>query len=103
MSLLHALGLSPSPLGLQPSNHAAGFIITNFFISYIFTASRPFKAYYGFDHNVCPREDLTKYGDALVQKGRLSARALARVKRLEAAHANSMEHFPFFFGSMVSS
>ncbi len=50
----------------------------------------------GLDHNSSPREDLSKYGDAAVQAGKLSRWRLDQLKRMEAAHQNSVEGFTFF-------
>lgn len=58
--------------------------------------TRPTKMYLGLDHNVAPREDLAKYGEAAVQAGKLSRRTLNRLKRQEASHANAVEGYPLF-------
>jgi len=83
------------------SNYAAGFIITNFLLASLVFSARPIKNYLKIDRNIAPREDLSKYGATEVQKGRLSQETLDVLKRLEACHANAMEHLPFFTGSMV--
>lgn len=54
-----------------------------------------------FDHNTAPREDVAKYGAELVKSGKITQKQLERVKRMEAAHANSVEHFPFMIGSVL--
>jgi uncharacterized MAPEG superfamily protein len=36
-----------------------------------------------------------------VQKGKITRTQLERLKRMEAAHANAMEHFPMFVGAVV--
>jgi len=67
-------------------------------------STRGGKARHGLDHNVAPREDLSKYGEAAVQAGKLSRTTLNRLKRQEAAHANAVEGFPFLVaGSMFLS
>ena len=50
----------------------------------------------GIDHNVSPREDLNKYGEKAVQSGKITAAQLRMLRRMESAHANAVEHFPFF-------
>jgi uncharacterized MAPEG superfamily protein len=81
--------------------HASLFILTNFALSYLIISDRLAKIALGFDDNISPREVVAKYGDSMVKEGKMSARTLARVKRIASAHANSVEHFPFFFGAMV--
>jgi len=83
------------------SNYAAGFIITNFLLAYIVFSPRPIKAYLKIDRNTAPRDDLSKYGATDVRKGRISQETLEVLKRLEACHANGLEHLPLFIGSMV--
>lgn len=64
-------------------------------------SSRPLKQYYGLDHNVNPREDLSKYGQKAVESGKITQKQLNQLKRNEAAHANSVEHFPLFVGAII--
>lgn len=85
------------------SNYAASLIITNFLLASLIFSARPLKNYLKIDRNIAPREDLSKYGASEVQKGRLSQETLEILKRLEACHANAMEHLPFFIGAMVCS
>ena len=88
-SLSAKLGLHAPDI--STSNHAAGFLLFNWFFTYGILSTRIAKHRYGLDHNVCPREDLTKYGEAAVQAGKLSRTTLDRLKRQEAAHANASE------------
>ena len=85
----------------ETPNYAAGLIITNFLLASIVFSSRPLKAYLKIDRNTAPREDLSKYGAADVQRGIISQATLEMLKRLDACHANAMEHLPFFIGSMA--
>lgn len=86
----------------RPYNYAASFIIGNFFLAYALFSTRFLKGYYKFDHNVLPRQDVDKYGPKAVKDGKLSQPALDMIRRNEGAHANAVEHFPFFIGTMVS-
>ncbi len=86
---------SPTP------NYAASLIITNFLLASLIFSARPLKNYLNIDRNVAPRDDLRKYGASEVQKGKISQETLEILMRLEACHANAMEHLPFFIGSMV--
>ncbi|KAK0936081.1 hypothetical protein LTR29_012359 [Friedmanniomyces endolithicus] len=100
-SLLTALGLrAASPLSPVP-NLAASYIITHFALAYLFLASRTLKQIYSVDHNVSPREDLGKYGDAAVRNGKITQRQLEQLKRMESASANSVENFTLFVGAML--
>lgn len=85
----------------QRSNYAATFITLNFVLAYVLFSTRPLKNYYKLDHNASPREDISKYGPQAVQKGQITQSTLDVLKRNEACHANSMDHFPFFIGAMV--
>ncbi|RDW91589.1 hypothetical protein BP5796_02754 [Coleophoma crateriformis] len=84
-----------------PPNYAAGFITGNFFLAYAVLSTRFIKTHLKLDHNVCPREDLNKYGEKMVTEGKMTAATLRMIKRWEAAHANAVENFPLFFGSVL--
>ncbi|KAK0873697.1 hypothetical protein LTR87_011846 [Friedmanniomyces endolithicus] len=100
-SLLTALGLrAASPLSPTP-NLAASYIITHFALAYLVLASRTLKQIYGIDHNVSPREDLGKYGDAAVCSGKITQKQLEQLKRMESASANSVENYTLFVGAML--
>lgn len=99
MFLLQAIGLQRSTL--PPPNYVAGFLVTNFLFAHMASNTRWPKKYYGLDHNDCPRQDLDKYGDAMVKEGKLSRKALDALKRQEAAHSNNIDNFPFFVGTML--
>jgi len=79
-----------------PFYYSAHLLILNFLIAYIITATRIPKMLVGLDHNVHPREDLTVRGPKAVEKGRITQAQLDSLKRLQAAHENSIEHFPIF-------
>lgn len=52
-------------LGLQGPNapsYTATYLIFHFLFAYAGISTRPWKMHYKIDHNVSPREDLTKYG-----------------------------------------
>lgn len=97
---LTTLGLRAAS-GQQPPNHAAGYLVANFVLAYALLSTRGGKIRHGLDHNVSPREDLSKYGEAAVQAGKLSRTTLNRLKRQEAAHANAVEGFPFFVAGIL--
>ncbi|EXJ81975.1 hypothetical protein A1O1_08042 [Capronia coronata CBS 617.96] len=75
--------------------------IFNFMFAYVFLSSRMLKSSYGIDHNVNPREDVARFGERAVQEGKITRKQLNLLKRNEAAHANAMEHFPVFIGSIL--
>lgn len=100
-SILHTLGLRPSALGIEPAAHPAAIIITNFVFAYAISSTRGVKNRLRFDNNVAPREDVAKYGADLVKSGKITQKKLDQIKRQEAAHANSVEHFPFLMGSVL--
>lgn len=101
-ALLTALGLqSPSPNTAPPPSYAATAIIFQFLFAHAAISTRPLKNYYRIDHNVSPRQDLTKYGPAAVAAGKLTQKQLNRLHRIEGAHANSIEHLPFFVGALI--
>ncbi|KAJ5880483.1 uncharacterized protein N7473_011536 [Penicillium subrubescens] len=82
-SLLTTLGLRAAPGGLV--------------IAYFWTSTtRLQKICLGIDNNVAPREDFATLGEAAVKSGKVRRSTLNRLKRQEAAHANSIENFPVF-------
>lgn len=99
-SFATALGLHATD-SLAAPNRAPFFVLFHFIFAYVVLAPRPAKIYLKLDHNVSPREDLTKYGDAAVKSGKISQRQLNFLKRNEACHANSMEHFPVLVAAVV--
>ncbi|KAF7897770.1 uncharacterized protein EAF01_008736 [Botrytis porri] len=87
---------------LSPTiNHTIPYILTNWTFSYLVLASRHWKQYYGFDHNESPRYDIQEYGERMVREGKLTKRQLDRVKRVQSASSNSVEHFGFFMGCII--
>lgn len=92
MSALTALGLSINPATTIP-HYGPAALIFNFIFAYGLLSSRTLKQIYGLDHNVSPREDLTKYGDAAVREGKISQKTLNMLKRNESAHANAVENY----------
>lgn len=48
-----------------------------------------------------PRGDVEKYGPGLVTKGKITQKQLDRLRRQEGAHANAVEHLPFFLAAML--
>ncbi|TAQ83305.1 hypothetical protein B7494_g8369 [Chlorociboria aeruginascens] len=100
--LLTSLGLQALPPSSPPPPYLAGtFLISNFVLSYLVLAPRSLKQYYGFDHNSAPREDISKYGEKMVSDGKLSRSALKRIKRMEAAQANSIENLPLLVAGVL--
>jgi uncharacterized MAPEG superfamily protein len=101
-SLMTRLGLRVSYLDLDsPPSISAAAIIWQFIFAYGVLSSRTLKQYYGLDHNVSPRDDLSKFGPNAVTSGKISQRQFDQLKRIEAAHANSVEHFPLFVGALI--
>ncbi|KAL4809860.1 hypothetical protein BDV18DRAFT_129763 [Aspergillus unguis] len=100
MSLLTSLGLSPST-GLPIPNYGPYALIINFILAYGVTSSRTLKQIYGIDHNVSPREDLTKYGPAAVREGKITQAQLDMLKRNESAHANAVENYTLLVGAVA--
>lgn len=78
---------------------AGGYLLWGFVFAYAVTASRPMKIALKLDHNACPREDVSKYGEQAVKDGKISRNALKMLKRNEAAHANNVENYPLFAAS----
>jgi hypothetical protein len=101
-SLLRALGLRASSPGLEPTNYAAGYVIFNFISAFLALSSRGIKVANGIDNNASPRQDLAVFGERAVAEGKMTRATLKKIQRWEAAHANAVEHFPFFFGSSES-
>jgi uncharacterized MAPEG superfamily protein len=90
-SILTTLGLRPST---QPiSSLAPSLLIFQWLHAYIVLSSRTLKQIHGFDNNISPRDDVTKYGQEMIKKGKITQRDLDRVRRMEAAQANSIESF----------
>ena len=102
-SIFTTLGLRPDPFNPTTAipNLAPYHIIFNFLFAYVFLSARLVKMVYKIDHNISPREDLTKYGDKYVQDGKITRRQLELMKRNEACHANSMEHFPVLVAAVL--
>ncbi|KAJ5808966.1 hypothetical protein N7474_010235 [Penicillium riverlandense] len=101
-NILTALGLAAAP-GQTPPNHASTLLLANWALAYVLMSTRAQKFFYGLDHNVMPRDDLSKYGEAAVQAGKLDRRTLNKLKRQEAAHANAQEGYPFFVAAILVS
>jgi uncharacterized MAPEG superfamily protein len=85
----------------NPPSYTGGFLIFHFLWAYGITSSRTLKQFYGIDHNVSPREDLTKHGQAAVSSGKITQKQLEMLKRNESAHANSHENFSVFAAAML--
>lgn len=99
-ALLTTLGLRAAP-GQVAANHASALLVVNWFFAYILTSPRGAKIRLGLDHNVNPREDLTTYGEAAVQSGKITRRALDQLKRQTSAHANVQEGFTLFVAASM--
>ncbi|KAL4879253.1 hypothetical protein BJY04DRAFT_194121 [Aspergillus karnatakaensis] len=93
MSLLTTLGLEKPSIGTAIPNLGPAALIFHFLFAYGILSSRTLKQYYGIDHNVSPREDLAKYGEAAVTSGKITRSQLNMLKRNESAHANSVENY----------
>lgn len=100
-SLFTTLGLRKDDALHPPPNQSPYHVIFHFFFAYCILSSRGLKAFLKLDHNVSPREDISKYGEKAVADGKITRRQLNLLRRNEAAHANSVEHFPFFVGSVL--
>ncbi|KAJ5715658.1 Membrane-associated eicosanoid/glutathione metabolism (MAPEG) protein [Penicillium malachiteum] len=100
--MFSSLGLSSIP-GVQTPNYVATYLLVNWALAYIFMSPRGAKIYYGVDNNVSPREDLRTLGEAAVRTGRLEQRVLDKLKREEAAQANTIEGFSLFVASILSA
>jgi uncharacterized MAPEG superfamily protein len=100
-SLATTLGLrAPSLPNSTIPNHAPTFVSLNFALAYLIRAPRHLKQIYGIDHNISPREDLVKYGDAAVKSGKITQKQLDMMRRNESAHANAIENYILFVGAM---
>ncbi|KAL4773252.1 hypothetical protein BDW60DRAFT_30343 [Aspergillus nidulans var. acristatus] len=95
------LGLTSTPPGLTIPNLGPAALAFNFIFAYGLLSSRTIKQYYGIDHNVSPREDVAKYGDAAVQSGKISQKTLDMIKRNESAHANAVENYALLVGAVA--
>lgn len=101
-SLLTAIGLrAPTPLDSPIPNYGPAFLAFHFLWAYGILSSRTLKQWYGIDHQVSPREDLAKYGEAAVRDGKITRKQLDMLKRIESAHANSVENYSFLVGSLL--
>jgi hypothetical protein len=89
------LGLSVSPAA--PA--AAGFLAWNWLYAYAILSTRGRKTRMKLDNNVSPRDDIANYGEQAVKAGKITSTDLARLRRNEAAHANSVEGFTLFAAS----
>ena len=81
------------------TNFAPAFTLANWFYAYCNLSPRFFKMAVGIDHNLSPREDLSKYGEVAVREGKLSRRRLDQIRRMQSAHENSVEGFTLFVAS----
>lgn len=95
-SLANMLGLHSAWSSNSTPNYAPAFLGFHFVWVYCALASRTMKQIYGLDHNVSPRRDLAKYGDAAVKSGKITQRQLDMMHRCEAAQANATENFILF-------
>ncbi|KAJ5444390.1 uncharacterized protein N7458_008262 [Penicillium daleae] len=101
-SLLTAIGLrAPNSLESVIPNYSPFFLGFHFLWAYGVLSSRTLKQWYGIDHQVSPREDLAKYGEAAIREGKMTRKQLDMLKRNEAAHANSVENYPLLVGSLL--
>ncbi|KAI1821623.1 hypothetical protein F4861DRAFT_451046 [Xylaria intraflava] len=99
-SLALALGLRAAEAGQSVHSWAPGLLTWQFVYAYGLLSSRTLKQWYGIDHNVSPREDLAKYGDAAVRSGKITQKQLDMLKRNESAHANSVENYTLFVAAL---
>ncbi|KAJ5691669.1 hypothetical protein N7488_012404, partial [Penicillium malachiteum] len=97
-----SLGLRSIP-EIQTPNYAAIYLLVNWAFAYVFMSPRGSKIYYGIDNNVSPREDLRVLGEAAVRSGRLEQRVLDKLKREEAAQANTIESYSIFVASILGA
>ena len=100
-ALASFLGLRapPSP-SLTTASWAPAYLSFHFVFAYCVLAPRHLKQIYGIDHNVSPREDLAKYGDAAVKSGKITQKQLEMMRRNESAQANAVENYILFVGAM---
>lgn len=88
------LGLAREDPLVPPPYFTSRYLIFLYLWAFAITSSRAWKIHYGLDHQVSPREDLTKYGAAAVSKGKITQKQLDQIRRIDSAHANAVEHFP---------
>jgi len=99
-TLATTLGLrAPALPNSTIPNYAPAWVTFHFFWAYVALAPRHLKQWYGIDHQVSPREDLAKYGDAAVKSGKISQKTLGMMKRNESAQHNSTENYILFVGA----
>ncbi|KAK8143350.1 hypothetical protein G3M48_007373 [Beauveria asiatica] len=99
-SLSKLFGLSATGGG-DPQFMIAEYLIANILISHTISSTRGLKWLWRIDNHVSPRTDLEKSGPRAVLEGRLRQSQLDMLWRNEAAHANSMEHFPVFATALI--
>ncbi|KAF1990083.1 hypothetical protein K402DRAFT_349176 [Aulographum hederae CBS 113979] len=99
--ILTNLGLRANTASLPIPSYTPHFIIGNFILAHALTSLRGTKILAGIDNNVCPREDLDRFGPAAVKSGKMTQAQLDTLKRRQAAHANAVENYPFFLGAMI--
>lgn len=73
----------------------------NFLWSFGIIQPRFLKIYYNIDRNVMPGDDIAELGPEAVKSGKLTQSQLDLVKRNNAAHENSVTHFPAFVGAIL--
>lgn len=105
---LHLHSALFTTLGLRapdqpPANHASALLMVNWFFAYILSSPRGAKIRMGLDHNANPREDLTTYGEAAVQSGKITRHTLDKLKRQTSAHANAQEGYTLFVAASMWS
>ncbi|KAM3558154.1 hypothetical protein ARSEF4850_004743 [Beauveria asiatica] len=91
-SLSKLFGLSATGGG-DPQFMIAEYLMANILISHTISSTRGLKWLW--------RIDLEKSGPRAVLEGRLRQSQLDMLWRNEAAHANSMEHFPVFAAALI--
>lgn len=101
MTLSILAGLQGATSLQPPPSYAAFYLCFHFIFAYTLTSSRLWKLYYRLDHQISPRQDLDKYGARAVSSGKISQKTLDQIRRVEGAHANSMEHFAFFAAAII--
>lgn len=99
-SLLSFLGINAAA-GAATPDHTAAYLIANILWSHTLSSSRAMKWLLRIDNHVSPREDSSKFGPRAVADGKITQRQLDMLKRNEAAHANSMEHYAVFATAMI--
>lgn len=84
----------------QIPNYAPHFLTANFLLAYIFSSTRGPKIRAGLDNNISPRGDLGPRADRAVAEGKITQAQLDKLRRLQGAHENGIEGFPFVVGAM---